>query len=275
MSNLYLNTGNGLVPVGGGSYMNVTPWTALPLNGTWANYGAGATPAEYRLFGDKVELRGLVKHVAAIGADLTIGTLPPNFRPYSGLPIGVGMGYAAGIGYFSARITANTTGALLLEPNDAFTSLTGSIDYISLESLSFSITPSNQIPKYEQVPSSEVSCQTTEKAPTAVAATWTKSLLTDFISNVGGFTITSNNLYVPVTGLYLIDIRWVTGNPMVLADEGYGSSSSWFIDTNTTTIVAGHASKIRRLTPTDAFQLWFYNRGATGTITTQLTLAKF
>lgn len=58
-----------------------TPWTALPLNGTWANFGSGWQTAQYRKIGDEVQVRGLVVNATAGTGINSIATLPSGFRP--------------------------------------------------------------------------------------------------------------------------------------------------------------------------------------------------
>lgn len=36
-------------------------WTPLTLANSWANFGAGTVPAAYRVIGDTVDLRGVIK----------------------------------------------------------------------------------------------------------------------------------------------------------------------------------------------------------------------
>jgi hypothetical protein len=56
-------------------------WTPLTFTGTWGNYdpsGNSYDLCQYRLVGDRVELRGLAK---STGTDVNIGTLPVGCRP--------------------------------------------------------------------------------------------------------------------------------------------------------------------------------------------------
>lgn len=61
--------------------------TALPLSGTWANYGIGFAPATYRTIpGAGVYLQGLVKDASkSAAASSVIGTLPAQARPKEAL----------------------------------------------------------------------------------------------------------------------------------------------------------------------------------------------
>lgn len=54
-------------------------WTAPTLAGSWVNFGDGNAPAGYRLNGDVVEMRGLIKSGSGL-----IFTLPTGMRPTAG-----------------------------------------------------------------------------------------------------------------------------------------------------------------------------------------------
>ncbi len=48
-------------------------WTPLTLANSWANFGAGTAPAAYRVIGDTVDLRGVIKSGTA---GTPVATLP-------------------------------------------------------------------------------------------------------------------------------------------------------------------------------------------------------
>lgn len=57
-----------------------TPWAALPLAAGWTP-NAGYIGCQYRMIGDRVEVRGVTNH-AAVAAPVAITTaLPAAFRP--------------------------------------------------------------------------------------------------------------------------------------------------------------------------------------------------
>jgi hypothetical protein len=56
-----------------------TPWTALPLNASWAN-SAGLQPLQYRKEGDRVWMRGDIQFTAG-GANPPWAALPAGYRP--------------------------------------------------------------------------------------------------------------------------------------------------------------------------------------------------
>lgn len=69
-------TGAALIP-----QVDVTAWTALPLNGNWTAIGGTSAPVQYRKVGDMVQIRGEVRF--AVGGGNPMATLPVGFRsPY-------------------------------------------------------------------------------------------------------------------------------------------------------------------------------------------------
>jgi hypothetical protein len=58
--------------------LDVTAWTAVTFQNSWANFGAGMQVAQYRKVGDVVEVRGVIQS----GATATVAfTLPAGFVP--------------------------------------------------------------------------------------------------------------------------------------------------------------------------------------------------
>lgn len=71
-------------------------WVALPMSNSWINFGGGAYGnARYRRINGIVYVTGVVKS-GTITPGVTIGTLPPGFRPAAylmkGIPISGGSG---------------------------------------------------------------------------------------------------------------------------------------------------------------------------------------
>lgn len=59
----------------------VTPWTALPYNSPWVNFGSGYQVGQYRKNGDNVEVRGFASPGTSAPASSIAYTLPVGFRP--------------------------------------------------------------------------------------------------------------------------------------------------------------------------------------------------
>jgi hypothetical protein len=59
----------------------VTPWTALPYNSPWTNFGSGYQVGQYRKNGDNVEVRGFASPGTSAPASSIAYTLPVGFRP--------------------------------------------------------------------------------------------------------------------------------------------------------------------------------------------------
>lgn len=110
-----------------------TAWTALPLGTGWSTLG-GFQPAQYRLVGDVVELRGAVVQ-AAVG-NTTLATMPAGFRPPAN---GTLMVFAAGFRSTPKDVAARiditpATGVLFV------TAQTEVYGYLSLAGVRWSIT---------------------------------------------------------------------------------------------------------------------------------------
>jgi hypothetical protein len=103
-----------------------TPWINATLENAWVTYSTGFDVAQYRMLGDKVELRGLIKNGTATA---TMLTLPVGYRPLKDqiFICWSNTGFArvdvAAVG--SVRVAAYGTG--------------GSNVFVSLANLSFSI----------------------------------------------------------------------------------------------------------------------------------------
>lgn len=81
-------------------------WFNLPYASGWADFGSGYMPGQYKIVGDLVFVRGLVKRVS--GAGTLIATLPSGYRPGAGVL--VGKLTDTGIG----RVDINTAGQITL-----------------------------------------------------------------------------------------------------------------------------------------------------------------
>lgn len=57
----------------------IDPWTAIPLIGGWANFGAGYRPAEMILIGNLVMLRGTM--IGGPAGNSIAATLPADYTP--------------------------------------------------------------------------------------------------------------------------------------------------------------------------------------------------
>lgn len=90
---------------------NPGPWTALPYAAGFADSGGGLMPGQYRINGDRVELRGVVTQ--SILANTLIATLPVGARPTANQVMYVN-GYRAGVGDGPMRADIATTGTLTL-----------------------------------------------------------------------------------------------------------------------------------------------------------------
>jgi hypothetical protein len=136
---LWLKTDTGIVPVNGGAYLQVTPWTNVTFQNGWANGVAGTQNAQYRRFGDMIQLRGYV----AMGTNsTTIFTLPVGFRPPGSLDIPANNWNSPNTSY--GRIYVNTDGTV----NGYVSSGGGYLSYCC----EFSVTDTGQYPSYTDAP---------------------------------------------------------------------------------------------------------------------------
>lgn len=106
------------------------PWTALPFEAGWTNYGSTHITGAFRKDQlGKVHLRGLVsKGSGAPSGPDVIATLPPGYRPPMRMLFSVGSGAPNEFG----RVDVMPTGELLwmLGP-------VGEVDFTSLDGISF------------------------------------------------------------------------------------------------------------------------------------------
>jgi len=98
-------------------------WVSLPYGTGWADYGTGYSQGRYRIIGDMVELRGLVKRTSGTGT--TIATLPVGYRPTRQTLFSVITNTGTG------RVDALATGIIKLN--------SGGSGWVSLDGLAFSI----------------------------------------------------------------------------------------------------------------------------------------
>lgn len=103
-----------------------TAWTDVSFSNSWVNYGSGQD-VQYRLNGDKVELRGRMKD-GTLGA--TAFTLPADFRPPEDESF---IQTASGGGI--ARVTIGSGGTVTVVNAYSVTNA-----FVSLANISFSIT---------------------------------------------------------------------------------------------------------------------------------------
>lgn len=260
---LYLKTSNGLLPVGGnGAYMNVSPLANLPMNSSFVAASNGLT---YRKFGDEVEITGGTQWTGGTSglAEQIFGILPVGFRPpairrFTGWQNNTGI---------PVRLTADPGGNLTL--SDSLASTRSWEIYMR-----FPLSTAGQVPTYSDVPSSDVTFNTAMSAQVLAAATWTKLNLGAFIDNIGGFSVSSHVVTIPVTGYYLIDVFVNASTPIVLSNATIADSQHWFVDTNTTTTTVQHTTKIAKYVAGDTFSLWGYNRGSSATVNTSIRFVK-
>lgn len=76
----WIRSDNGNLSWRANAVTHPTAWTAPTLAGAWVNFGGTQQVAQYRMVGDRVFLRGVVK-TGVIGT--AVFTLPAGFRPPS------------------------------------------------------------------------------------------------------------------------------------------------------------------------------------------------
>ena len=82
------------------------PWIALPFSGGWTDYATGFQLCAYRLVGDEVQVRGMMKHATTTTTG-AFATLPVGYRPSLAVQF---IGIASGPGIADLRV--NTAGVM-------------------------------------------------------------------------------------------------------------------------------------------------------------------
>jgi hypothetical protein len=119
-----------------------TDWTALGLNGSWADFGGGYHPGQYRRVGDIVQFRGLVKRVStstSTGANPMSADIPVGFRPPYHAVLGAAYVPTAGGTQLQGQFRVYSTGVVDWTQEAGSTSLTTS-GWASLDGLQYSVT---------------------------------------------------------------------------------------------------------------------------------------
>jgi hypothetical protein len=116
-------------------YINTTPsaWITPTLVNGWSHWGSGYPNGQYRLNGDVVEFRGLIKVTNTLASGLTIFTLPAGYRPTAGTAVLVALG-SNGTTEVMKRINVSTAGAVVMSGGFSF----AGTSWLSLEGLRFS-----------------------------------------------------------------------------------------------------------------------------------------
>lgn len=110
----------------------VVPWNVLTLASGWINLAGGWTAGSYRKIDDIVYLRGTLNYAASLGSGSNIvATLPSGFRP----ALGVMFPCMYNNNNTTMRVDVNSSGQIVLQ-----TVATGSVGYLSLDPIRFSIT---------------------------------------------------------------------------------------------------------------------------------------
>lgn len=112
-------------------------WTPISsFSGTWLAFGSSFQVPGYRMIGDRVELRGLLKNATSLTANTTypIATLPVGFRP-SLDEMFTGAAQVSG-NQQPGRIDVTSAGVLNYTPP-----VTGAVVFASLDQIVFSVTP--------------------------------------------------------------------------------------------------------------------------------------
>jgi len=122
-------------------------WIAPTFTNSWVNYGSGFQSAGYRIVGDMVQLRGLIKS-GTLG--LAAFTLPAGYRPTANLLLsgvisvhaaqatsaasaGTAHTHTFGVNDYGGRVDIGTTGSVTINSN-------GANGFVSLDGMSFPIT---------------------------------------------------------------------------------------------------------------------------------------
>src|SRR4030095_3962840 len=82
------------------------PWIPLPYSGGWTDFLAGYTAGAYRLVGDEVQLRGVMKHATTTTTGIFV-TMPVGYRSPAGH---IWLVWGSGGG--GVDIRSNSTGAI-------------------------------------------------------------------------------------------------------------------------------------------------------------------
>lgn len=97
----------------------VTPWTTLPFQSGWSDFGSGYNGCAYRKVGDIVYLRGMVRSPGGAG---TIAYLPAGFRLVPGSQE-YGVPYWNGSARVMIAITVTNDGGITAESTTAGSAL--------------------------------------------------------------------------------------------------------------------------------------------------------